>query len=153
MRLAQLTENQLQEMMTWFTTEQELIDWAGPNVRYPFDQSSFSEDLKLNKLNSYAFISPNFELLGFGQFYECMGRCHLGRLAINPKCRGQGYAFELIKQLCAIGLSELQLKECSLFVLLHNKYAIKAYEKFGFSVASYPENMPLDNCIYMVKKY
>lgn len=151
MRLVPPTENHLLEMMTWFTTEQLLTDWAGPNFRFPFDQMTFCEDLKLKELNSYALVSPNYELLGFGQFYERMRKCHLGRLVVNPSCRGQGYASNLITSLCDLGMRELQLNQCSLFVLAHNESAMKAYKKFGFCEAIYPEPIGLDNCIYMVK--
>lgn len=55
--------------------------------------------------------------------------------------------------ICAQGLRELKVAEWSLFVLAHNDNAIKAYEKFGFELDKYPEEIPMDDCLYMVKKY
>lgn len=151
MQLIQPLESHLLEMMSWFSNEQELADWSGPNFRYPFNLSSFVEDLKLNTLSSFALVSDETEFLAFGQYYQRLGKCHLGRLVVNPKFRGKGIVSKLMHHLCELGLKELNVNECSLFVLAHNDNAIKAYEKFGFSFTQYPEKMPLENCLYMVK--
>jgi hypothetical protein len=50
-----------------------------------------------------------------------------------------------------LGKTELKTDSCSLFVLGHNKSAIQAYTKLGFSMADYPEEIPLENCFYMVQ--
>ena len=151
MQLILPLESQLVEMMSWFSSEQELTDWSGPNFRYPYDISTFVEDLKLSELSSFALVSNASDFLAFGQYYQRLGKCHLGRLIVNPKFRGQGIASELMRHICDVGLEELEVKECSLFVLAHNVNAIKAYEKFGFSFVEYPDEMPLENCLYMVK--
>lgn len=152
MQLIQPLENHLLEIMSWFSSEKELTDWSGPNFRYPYDISSFVEDLKLNTLSSFSLVSDEFEFLAFGQYYERLGKCHLGRLIVNPKFRGKGIASELMFNICELGLKDLKVKECSLFVLAHNKYAIQAYEKFGFSFVNYPDEISLENCLYMVKQ-
>lgn len=70
--------------MSWFSTEEELSIWSGPGFRYPFDLSSFKEDLKLDSLKSFSFVSHERKLLAFGQYYPRLGKCHLGRLVVNP---------------------------------------------------------------------
>jgi ribosomal protein S18 acetylase RimI-like enzyme len=137
--------------MCWFSSEEELHHWSGPNFRYPYDFSSFTEDLKLNVLNSFSLVSNDGEFLAFGQYYQRLGKCHLGRLIVSPHCRGKGVALELMRRICELGLKKLQVRQCSLFVLADNKAAIKAYEKFGFLFAEYPEEISFDNCLYMVK--
>jgi ribosomal protein S18 acetylase RimI-like enzyme len=151
MQLIEPIESHLIEMMSWFSNKQDLENWSGPNFRYPFNLSSFTFDLKLNTLNSFALVSNESEFLAFGQYYLRLGKCHLGRLIVNPKCRGKGIALELMRQICVLGINELEVEECSLFVLTHNESAIKAYEKFGFTFSHYPEKIPLDNCLYMIK--
>lgn len=151
MQLSKPKSKHLLEMMGWFANEQELLDWSGPSFRYPFDLSSFSEDLKLSTLHSFVFESNEAGCMAFGQFYRRLDKCHLGRLIINPACRGQGMISVLMEKLRIIGLKELNVTECSLFVLAHNKHAIKAYKKFGFLVSEYPGKIPLDNCLYMIK--
>ncbi|MGB0495041.1 MAG: GNAT family N-acetyltransferase, partial [Kangiellaceae bacterium] len=95
--------------------------------------------------------SNDGNLLAFGQYYLRLGRCHLGRLVVNPELRGQGIAYHLINQLSEIGMSDLNTNSCSLFVFERNKNAIQAYAKLGFSVADYPEKMIMENCLYMVQ--
>jgi ribosomal protein S18 acetylase RimI-like enzyme len=139
MQLLQPTEDHLIEMMSWFSSEKDLIDWSGPNFRYLFNLSSF------------VLVVNESEFLAFGQYYLRLGKCHLGRLIVNPNFRGTGIASELIRKICKLGRNELAVTECSLFVLEHNDNAIKAYKKFGFSFVNYPDKMPLENCLYMVK--
>ena len=151
MRLTQPSDEHFIELMSWFSSEDELNLWSGPNFRYPFDLSSFKSDLKLDTLKSFSLISNEGDFLAFGQYYLRLGMCHLGRLVVNPNLRGKGIASHLIKQLSIFGKSDLRTDSCSLFVLGHNESAIQAYTKLGFSMAEYPEEIPLKNCFYMVQ--
>tara|TARA_B100000809_G_C14709564_1_gene377283 strand:+ start:12 stop:470 length:459 start_codon:yes stop_codon:yes gene_type:complete len=151
MRLTQPSDENFIQLMSWFSSEDELSIWSGPNFRYPFDLISFKSDLNLNTLKSFSLISSEGALLAFGQYYLRLGKCHLGRLVVNPSLRGQGIASHLISQLSVLGKSDLSTESCSLFVLGHNESAIQAYTKLGFSMADYPEKMPLENCFYMVQ--
>ena len=151
MRLTQPSDANFIELMSWFSTEEELSIWSGPGFRYPFDLNSFKTDLKLDSLKSFSFVSSEGKLLAFGQYYLRLDKCHLGRLVVNPNFRGQGVASCLIQELSVLGKSDLKTDSCSLFVLGHNKSAIQAYTKLGFSMADYPDEIPLENCLYMVK--
>jgi len=151
MRLIAPTESHLLEIMQWFTNEQELTIWSGPNFRYPYDLESFTEDLRMESLNSFALVSDELEVIAFGQYYLRLDRCHLGRLVVNPSHRGQGIARQLITKLLKLGQENLTISEGSLFVLDHNEAAIKSYQSFGFIFTSYPETIPLENCSYMTK--
>jgi len=152
MQLIQPLESHIQEMMNWFSSEKELTDWSGPNFRYPYDLSSFTEDLNLSVLRSFVLLSNEDEFLAFGQYYQRLDKCHLGRLIVSPAYRGKGIAAELMRQLCQQGINELNVTACSLFVLDHNEYAIQAYKKFGFVFANYPGEISLAHCLYMVKE-
>ena len=90
MRLVSSSKAHVREIMTWFPDQHALAQWGGPDMRFPFTESSFFEDIHWGKLPSYCAVSDEFGLLGFGQFYEKLGRCHLARLAIAPELRGQG---------------------------------------------------------------
>lgn len=89
--------------------------------------------------------------MAFGQYYLRLERFHLGRLVVNPNLRGQGIASNLTHQLSVLGESDLKTDSCSLFAPEHNKSAIQTYTKLGFSMTDYPEEISLENCIYMVK--
>lgn len=151
MYLTQASDENLTELMSWFSSEEELSLWSGPNFSFPFDLNSFKRDLKVDSLASFSLLSVQSELLGFGQYYQRLGKCHLGRLVINPRLRGQGLAAHLIQQLSVIGKADLNTNSCSLFVLAHNDNAIKSYKKLGFTFSCYPEEITLKNCLYMVK--
>lgn len=151
MRLTPPSNKNLLELMSWFSSEDELSIWSGPNFRYPFDFNTFKSDLNLNILKSFSLISSEGYLLAFGQYYLRLNRCHLGRLVVNPCFRGQGIASHLISQLSILGKSDLSTDSCSLFVLGHNESAIHVYTKLGFSMTDYPEKITLENCFYMVQ--
>ena len=50
MRLTQPSDENFIELMSWFSNEDELSIWSGPNFRYPFDLSTFKSDLSLDTL-------------------------------------------------------------------------------------------------------
>ncbi|WP_372627915.1 GNAT family N-acetyltransferase [Arsukibacterium sp.] len=151
MQLIKSGKSHIENLMKWFSCEQELRDWSGTNFTYPFDSDSFTADLNLDSVKAFSLVDDNSTLLAFGQYYLRLNRCHLARLVVNPSFRGKGIASELISRLSELGTAELKVNTCSLFVLKHNQFAIKAYEKFGFAQCTYPEKLPIDDCIYMIK--
>lgn len=137
--------------MKWFSCEREIRQWAGPEFRYPFIQQSFESDLKLDSLASYSLLNRQGLLIGFGQYYPWLGRCHLSRLVINPDSRGQGIIQLLLTSLLKKGLHDCGLTEASLFVFENNASAINAYLNAHFEVMEYPDAQLMEHCLYMVK--
>jgi RimJ/RimL family protein N-acetyltransferase len=156
-------DQELAQMSQWFSDEKNLRIWSGPQLRYPFTQATFKADLSMERLASFSlkYTSPATDvernlLVGFGQYYLRAGRCHLGRLVINPNCRGQNKAADLINLLADKGCEDLKVNELSLFVFEDNTRAKRAYEKLGFVEAEYPElfvseQVPMEGCVYMIK--
>ncbi|MBQ4863575.1 GNAT family N-acetyltransferase [Pseudoalteromonas sp. MMG013] len=149
MELVIPTEKQLRTLMLWFEDKQAVREWAGPSFPFPFNFESFKENLNLNKVSSYVLVDNKEECFAFGQVYERLGRCHLGRLSVSPQHRGEGIANHLISLLIKQGRTLFHLEEVSLFVLMHNLSAIRAYEKAGFRFATYPGTIPYNECLYM----
>jgi len=135
--------------MSWFSSEQKLKKWSGPNFDYPFTAESFKRDLRMDSLNSFVLLDEKNQFVAFGQYYLRLNCCHLGRLVVSPSLRGKGIIAHLIKALVKSGKEKLGVGNCSLFVLADNKPAIVAYQKSGFSLTVYPEQITLDNCLYM----
>jgi ribosomal protein S18 acetylase RimI-like enzyme len=152
MKLSPPTDIQLSEMMGWFNTENELRDWGGPNFRYPFNSNTFIEDLDLNSISGFTLSSIDSEFRAFGQCYNRLNRCHLGRLAVSPNQRGKGIIIDLMDLLSEYGFREFSVSSMSLFVVPHNRAAIKAYKNYGFQFTEYPGKMPMKDCFYMVKE-
>ncbi len=151
MQLIATKPQHIEQLMTWFTNQDDLHQWVGTEFRFPYDYSSFCEDLALSSTPSYSLMDATGELMAFGQYYARLERCHLARLVVNPKHRGKGHVGQLIKQLSEKGKHTLGLECTSLFVLPDNPSAQKAYQKLGFEIQSYPEMLAEKNCIYMVK--
>ena len=151
MKLIKASEQNLITMMAWFGDQESVTDWGGPHFRYPVTQETFLSDVKLDELESYSLVDNDDNLIAFGQYYLRVGHCHLGRLVVAPKHRGQGIGKQLINLLMKKGCTELAVSESSLFVYKHNEYAIAVYQALGFIEATYPEPMAFENGLYMVK--
>jgi len=151
MKLINANDSHIKEMMNWFSNEQSLSLWSGPNFSFPFTFESFKRDLKVDDLSSFTLVDNKGSFIAFGQYYLRLGKCHLGRLVVGPKNRGQGIGRYLIDYLSQRGCETLNVSKISLFVLEHNKAALNLYLNCGFTEYDYPEPLPLKNCLYLVK--
>ena len=141
----------LVELMSWFPDQASCRVWGGPAFRHPFTLDSFREDSKVDQLASWSLVDGDSRLCAFGQHYERLGRCHLGRLAVAPTLRGQGIGRALVREIARRGLAELGADSCSLFVLPGNERAQRLYARLGFEVQAYPEPAAaIEGCTYMV---
>ena len=96
-------------------------------------------------------VGEDGRLLGFGQFYQKLGRCHLARLVINPDFRGHGLGEEFVAALMKHGSEDLRAGEFSLYVMTANKPALNCYRSLGFELADYPDgDARLENCVFMI---
>jgi len=138
--------------MRWFPDQDSVSRWGSPNTRYPLKVESFLLDMYWGKISSRIALHTDGRLLGFGQFYPKLERCHLARLIIGPAFRGQGLGFRFIAALMRYGSEQLGAEAFSLFVMADNKPALGCYKNLGFKVAAYPEDdLLLENCLFMVK--
>lgn len=149
--LVEFDSTYLAELLTWVNSQDQLREWAGPNVRYPCTAQTLKHDLFSKGWPSYALVSASHDLLGFGQYYSRLKRCHLCRLIVAPSQRGQGIAQELIDGISNAARRSSMLESSSLFVYESNLAAIKAYQKIGFKLIDYPAEDRMENCLYMIK--
>lgn len=149
--LSPFEQQHLPQLMGWITSEAQCRLWGGPWFRHPFDVESFSADCHWQELPTFVLREPEGEIVAFGQYYNRLDHCHLGRLIVAPDARGRGYGQLLIQKLLAHGVEALNLEHASLFVLKDNHRARAVYEKLGFRNCAYPESAEwLDICDYMV---
>ena len=138
-------------MMVWFPDAESCQVWGGTEFRHPFTEETFVADTRCDSLPTYSLVGEAGELLGFGQYYDRVGRCHLSRLAISPEHRGRGLGTRLIEQLIELGAPALSASECSLFVARTNPAAARLYERLGFRVTPYPDAaLTLSGIDYMI---
>lgn len=149
LRLTTPSNGHIDALMHWFPDAASVAVWS-PSTRFPFDdRARFILEAKLDELPSYMLVDDHDTPLAFGQYYERLGCCHLGRLVVAPGRRGAGLGGELLRQLCAKGAAELGAQRCSLFVLGHNAAARRLYARMGFRETPYPEPLPLPDCLYL----
>jgi ribosomal protein S18 acetylase RimI-like enzyme len=149
MNLIKFDKLHLVEIMEWFPNDESISIWGGPGFRFPFTAHSFLSDLDLSKTESFVLANELGSSIAFGQYYMRNERCHLSRLVVSPSERGNGIGKHLIAQLCLQGCDDLKVSGCSLFVMPHNKSAMRVYLSLGFRKAIYPEEISKD-MIYMV---
>ncbi len=152
LQLSSATDTDLREVLTWFDCAKELLYWGGPDLTFPPELESFKQQSRYHKSHSFVLHTSTEVVVAFGQFYNRLNHCHLGRLAVAPTHRGQGIGAVLIERLNQRGKKDLGLQSGSLFVLNDNAPAMHLYQKLGYQQAQYPKTIPLEKCLYMIKK-
>ena len=92
-------EDDIDELMSWFSDADSVDIWGGPRFRYPFDRSSFHEDCRWTEFSTHCLRTPDGQLAAFGQLGARYDRAHLARLITHPAMRGRGVGRRLIEGL------------------------------------------------------
>lgn len=153
MSLISPTKQQYLQVKSWFNNHQEIYTWGGPNMTSPMSDEDFLTVLTADHFSSFGLLNDEHQLVAFGQYYMRLEHHHLGRLAVNPKYRGQGLAKILITKILEQAYLTQPAKGASLFVFTDNTVAYKCYQSLGFIETDYPEgHLPgnMQNCVYMV---
>ena len=151
-KLVEATENDLREMMSWFSDAQSVNEWGGPSFRFPFTRETFHEDCHWGKMATFRLSDPDGRFAAFGQLYQRYGRINLARLVAHPSMRGRGVGKRLIALMLVAGPKLLPCKEFSLFVFRDNIRALECYRSMGFVIREYPSGAPLrDKCYYLTR--
>jgi ribosomal protein S18 acetylase RimI-like enzyme len=122
-------------------------------MTYPISDENFVKRLTADHIKSFGLLNDKQQLVAFGQYYSRLGHHHLGRLAVNPKFRGQGFSKILITKILEQAFLAQSAKGASLFVFRDNIVAYDCYQSLGFIEEDYPEeSFPgnMQNCVYMV---
>ena len=139
MKIEQAQLEDAREIMGWFPDKESVVRWGSLG------------DIYWDRISSRVARSENDQLLGFGQFYPKLGRCHLARLVINPEFRRRGLGEKFIAALMEHGAEELETRKFSLYVMTANRPAYNCYRRLGFELATYPDgDAQLENCVFMI---
>ena len=150
--LRDATRPDIEELMQWFPTRNDVLVWGGPSFRYPFTDETFFEDIHWGKMAAYSLADPAGQCVAFGQVYDRDRRIHLARLVVAPHKRGSGIGRRLVEEIMLAGRSRYPHDEFSLFVLRDNTPARECYKSLGFVVSDYPADMPHgDVCYYLTR--
>ena len=147
------SNDDLDELMTWFPDARSVDVWGGPGFRYPFTPATFREDCQVELMDCYALHTEAGTLAAFGQSYERSGRGHLARLIANPAMRCQGAGRQLIRMMVASLHERHAYDEYSLFVYRDNIPALRCYRALGFEVDDYPPDAAMrDLCHFLTRR-
>lgn len=140
-------------LQSWFDSPAALFAWGGPGLKFDVDANLFAEQIKLAQIPSCGLFDERDNLVGFGQYYQRLGRAHLGRIGIAPQIRGRGIGKMLVNQLIKAA-TPLNQNGVSLFVLNDNQAAIRCYQSLGFEKTDYPEPLPdlYENMWFMLRQ-
>ena len=136
--------------MGWFPDARSALYWGGPRLTFPFEPERFEEEIAFASMDGFVWMQRQ-GLAGFGQTYRKYGRCHLARIALAPRLRGQGHGLPFIRLIAETGCELYGTSECSLYVLDDNLPALRCYTRLGF-VPAYDPRPPLElsNCLFLV---
>jgi ribosomal protein S18 acetylase RimI-like enzyme len=141
------------QLKRWFPDRESAYFWCGPGLRIPFTDQTFLEDIHWQRMPAYSLLDDQGNLSGFGQYYEKLERCHLARLVIAPASRSRGLGRQFIARLMSIGMADLGVGECSLFVVNYNLRALRCYAALGFEKAAYPPGHEVhDDIDFMIRR-
>ena len=151
-QIAEASDSDLDELMSWFHDAAEVDIWGGPRFRFPFTKATFRKDCHWGRMPGFRLDSPAGEFSAFGQMYQRYGRINFARLIVNPRMRGQGVGKRLVGLLIETGPTLFPADEFSLFAYRHNEAALGCYRSMGFVIHDYPEDAPMaDDCYYLVR--
>ncbi len=142
MLLKPATLSDLQTVLTWITSPEDLKRWGGPLLTWPPQAEKTWQQIEAPAHKVFALFTDAGELAGFGQtLLREENGVHLGRIILSPALRGQGVGRMLMQNLIEKGRKLYHPKYFSLYVYSDNLPAVKLYRSMGFVVTeSYEED-------------
>jgi RimJ/RimL family protein N-acetyltransferase len=136
--LTPFSPNYFSTLSSWFASEEDIVQWGGPLVHYPLDAPQMQVMVDAGKTNPperlcWMAVDGN-EPVGHAQlaFDWQNGHARLGRVAINPKLRGQGLAVPMLLLVIRKAFDYPVITRLELSVYSFNQPAIRTYERLGF---------------------
>ena len=135
MHLKPATQHDLQTVLTWITSPEDLKRWGGPLLTWPPQAEMTWQQIEAPAHKVFALFTDAGELAGFGQtLLREENGVHLGRIILSPALRGQGVGRVLMQNLIETGKELYHPRYFSLYVYSDNVPAVKLYRSMGFVV-------------------
>jgi RimJ/RimL family protein N-acetyltransferase len=129
-------------LISWFPTEALAVQWAGPTVTAPLDETQLQAMLDEGQGDPPARLcwtarksdSHGDRIVGHAQlgFDWRNGIARLSRVAVAPEARGQGLASPMLAQVIARAFAFPEIERVELNVYPFNEPALRAYAGLGF---------------------
>jgi len=151
MHLRPATLEDLQSVLTWIETPEQLKRWGGPLLTWPPQAGQTWRQIEADTHKVFALIGENGEMAGLGQTLRREENAvHLGRIILSPALRGKGVGRVLMEKLIETGKEQYHPQYFSLYVYNDNVPAVRLYRSMGFVVIeTYEED---DSCRMELRK-
>ena len=129
-------EENIENIISWIKNAEDLMQFAGPNLKFPLTESQFQESINNRNLFMFSiFTKTNNELIGHGEIFLKENSFALGRILIGEiENRGKGYGKLITEKLLNYGFENFDREKAELNVFDWNISALKTYEKVGFKI-------------------
>jgi len=133
-----LERSDFHTIIGWFSNEAALVQWGGPDVRFPLDETQLAE------MAEEARHTPPLRRLWVGELDGVVaahaqaaldwrhGVARLARICIRPSLRGRGLAVPFLQQIIRTIFADPAFERIELNVYTFNDAAIRTYRKLGF---------------------
>jgi ribosomal protein S18 acetylase RimI-like enzyme len=117
-------------LISWFATEAELRQFAGPGPRWPLDHAQLEQRMHEPGVHAWTARRPwEPKAIGHIERIRTEEIDRIDRVAIAPEHRGRGLAVPLVRA----ALDQLPIvRPVDLLVFAGNSPAIRTYEAVGF---------------------
>ena len=141
-KLQYFTEKDFDQLISWFDSEQEYIQWGGGGLGYPLTPKKLQSHIEdankegSNKLIYKAVEKESGKAVGHISLESIDRENRSARvcrvLVGDDSLRGKGTGEALMKEILKVAFDQLGLHRVSLGVYDFNHSAIRCYEKAGF---------------------
>ncbi len=153
--LRKFEKRDIKELFSWFTSERDVLQWAGANMAWPLQRGEMAKLIKQHRglapLREVWAVWQGSEMVGHFQLSlnRRLRTAGLGRIAIAPQHRSKGLSKPLMELITQQAFSHPWVHRVDLMVYTHNHIAIRAYEAAGFTLeGTRRETTPIENEVW-----
>lgn len=139
LKLIPFSSDHIDGMLTWCSTDAELVQWAGATLTFPLDRRQLENILAETRIAApqrfaWMAVAEDGRIVGHIQLVkdERNGIGRLARVGIAPAERGKGYGGQMVRLVVDHAFSDANFERIELNVFSFNTPAIRTYERIGF---------------------
>lgn len=138
LQLRPFAKRDIPALFAWFSSEREVLMWAGAALSWPLHRRDFIDLIKQHRgpdpVREVWAVQKNDEMVGHFQiaFNHRLKTAALGRIALAPAARGHGLSRLLLNLILDQAFNRPWVHRVDLMVYAPNPPAIAAYRQAGF---------------------
>jgi RimJ/RimL family protein N-acetyltransferase len=122
-----------QQLISWISTEELLMQFAGPGFIFPLTIEQLNTSLSDKNRHAFKIVDTKKEsVIGHAEVYVTEQTAYLGKIHIHKDLRGMGIGQLIVRKLLDFAFTELGQSRVELNVFDWNVGAINCYQKVGF---------------------